>query len=121
MKEAAEGPVFGEGDVALEEEVIKVAGDGRLIIQLMRKYRAITEKIVVGADLTKQMCVGGIVVVTEIAETIGEPVENRAKHRGETVVEPFGEEINSNPVAGADVGADVEKVVGVKRMREEPE
>ena len=59
--------------------------------------------------------------VSELAEAVRETVEDGAKHGGQAVVQPFGEEIDAAKLADADVGAHVKEGVGVQGMSEPAE
>jgi len=86
MEKPAEGAVFGEGDVALEEEFCEGAGAGRFILRLGGKRGAILQEIVLGTDLAGEIWVGGVVIVAQVAKSVGQAVEDGTQQRGQAVV-----------------------------------
>ena len=126
MKEAAEGAVLGEGDVALEEEMIECSWhctlkcwtciEGCAVSQTWRHGHRRT-----AAHATQNLTrnIFSLMRVIQFSESIRQTIEDRAEHRGEAVVQPFGQKINAAKLANADVGADVEEGVGVQGLSDE--
>ena len=123
MKETAEGAVFGEGDVALEEEMVECSWHCTLKCWTCIEGCAVSQSWRHGhrrtaAHATQNLTrnIFSLMRVIQFSESIRQTVEDRAQHRGEAVVEPFGQEIDAAKLANANVGADVEEGVGVQGL-----